>query len=188
MGRLRQNAHSPSSDLQNSRPGPVLLPGRQLSNAQRNPSSAPQRIWAALKNYVANTAVTWPGRLRQIHSFFRARSPDEMLDTAAPWTAHGCRRVTSRTSGMPLRQQGHNDVQRGLQAGRRWPRTACRQWIAGGNQRRRLPWASGSKKVSPGRDGHSGGSRRISIGSLRGAGLSPSHLSTAPASLTFAPQ
>jgi hypothetical protein len=31
--------------------------------------------------------VTWPGRLRQIHSFFRARSPDEMLDTAAPWTS-----------------------------------------------------------------------------------------------------
>ena len=25
-------------------------------------------------NYVANTAVTWPGRLRQILSFFRARS------------------------------------------------------------------------------------------------------------------
>jgi hypothetical protein len=36
---------------------------------------------------VANTAVTWPGRLRQIHSFFRNRSPDEMLATAAPWTS-----------------------------------------------------------------------------------------------------
>jgi hypothetical protein len=31
--------------------------------------------------------VTWPGRLRQIHSFFRHRSPDEMLATAAPWTS-----------------------------------------------------------------------------------------------------
>jgi hypothetical protein len=36
---------------------------------------------------VANTAVTWPGRLRQIHSFFRNRSPDQMLATAAPWTS-----------------------------------------------------------------------------------------------------
>jgi transposase len=32
-----------------------------------------ERIWAALKNYMANTAVSWPGRLRQIHSFCRAR-------------------------------------------------------------------------------------------------------------------
>src|SRR5262249_62001657 len=46
-----------------------------------------ERIWAALKNYGPNTAVTWPGRLRQIRSFFRARSPDEMLATAAPWTS-----------------------------------------------------------------------------------------------------
>jgi hypothetical protein len=34
-----------------------------------------ERIWAALKNYVANTAVTWPGRLKQIHAFFRAAIP-----------------------------------------------------------------------------------------------------------------
>ena len=27
------------------------------------------------------------GRLRQIHSFFRNRSPDQMLATAAPWTS-----------------------------------------------------------------------------------------------------
>ena len=44
-----------------------------------------ERIWAALKNYAANTAVTWPGRLRQIHSFFRNCSPDQMLTTEAPW-------------------------------------------------------------------------------------------------------
>jgi hypothetical protein len=47
----------------------------------------PKRIWAALKNYVANTAVTWPGRLRQIRSIFRARSPDQLLAAAAPWTS-----------------------------------------------------------------------------------------------------
>jgi hypothetical protein len=46
-----------------------------------------ERIWGALKNYVASTAVTWPARLRQIHSFFRNRSPGQMLDTAAPWTS-----------------------------------------------------------------------------------------------------
>jgi len=32
-------------------------------------------------------AVTWPGRLRQIHAFFRNRSPDQMLDAAAPWAS-----------------------------------------------------------------------------------------------------
>jgi hypothetical protein len=56
-----------------------------LYGARYSPHDNPvERIWGALKNYVANTAVTWPGRLRQIHSFFRARSPDEMLDAAAP--------------------------------------------------------------------------------------------------------
>ena len=52
-----------------------------------------------LVNYVANTAVTWPGRLRQIHSFFRNRSPGQML---ARRRALDQPRVTSRTSGMPL--------------------------------------------------------------------------------------
>ena len=43
-----------------------------LYGARYSPNDNPaERIWAALKNYVANTAVTWPGRLRQIHSFFR---------------------------------------------------------------------------------------------------------------------
>jgi transposase len=59
-----------------------------LYGARYSPHDNPvERIWAALKNYVASTAVTWPGRLRQIHSFFRNRSPGQMLDTAAPWTS-----------------------------------------------------------------------------------------------------
>ncbi|QLE75740.1 helix-turn-helix domain-containing protein [Streptomyces rectiverticillatus] len=29
--------------------------------------------WAALKTFVANTAVTWPGCRRQVHAFFRSR-------------------------------------------------------------------------------------------------------------------
>ncbi len=59
-----------------------------LYGARYSPHDNPvERIWAALKAYVANTAVSWPGRLRQIRSFFRARSPDQMLDAAAPWTS-----------------------------------------------------------------------------------------------------
>jgi transposase len=59
-----------------------------LYGARYSPHDNPaERIWAALKNYVANTAVSWPARLRQIRSFFRTRSPDEMLATAAPWTS-----------------------------------------------------------------------------------------------------
>lgn len=59
-----------------------------LYGARYSPHDNPaERVWAALKNYVANTAVSWPRRLRQIHSFFRNRSPDQMLATAAPWTS-----------------------------------------------------------------------------------------------------
>ena len=85
-GDLRQRQHPP-------RPQGHRLPGEAprlelLYGARYSPHDNPaERIWAALKNYVANTAVTWPGRLRQIHSFFRARSPDQMLATAAPWTS-----------------------------------------------------------------------------------------------------
>ena len=74
-----------------------------LYGARYSPHDNPvERIWGALKNYVANTAVTWPGRLKQIHAFFRNRSPGQMLNAAAPWTSPGCPRVTSRTSGMSL--------------------------------------------------------------------------------------
>jgi DDE superfamily endonuclease len=59
-----------------------------LYGARHSPHDNPaERIWAALKNYVANTAVSWPARLRQIHSFLRNRSPGQMLATAAPWTS-----------------------------------------------------------------------------------------------------
>jgi hypothetical protein len=54
-----------------------------LYGARQSPHDNPvEWIWGGLKN----SAVNWPGRLRQIHAFFRARSPDQMLDTAAPWT------------------------------------------------------------------------------------------------------
>jgi hypothetical protein len=59
-----------------------------LHGARYSPHGNPvERIWGGLKNYVANTAVTWPGRLRQVHAFFRARSPAQLLAAAAPWTS-----------------------------------------------------------------------------------------------------
>jgi DDE superfamily endonuclease len=55
-----------------------------LYGARYSPHDNPvERIWAALKNYAANTAVSWPGRLRQIHSFFRDRSRPRISVTAA---------------------------------------------------------------------------------------------------------
>ncbi|MEU6722015.1 IS630 family transposase [Nonomuraea sp. NPDC046802] len=59
-----------------------------LYGARYSPHDNPvERIWAALKAFIANTAVTWPGRRRQIHAYFRARSPDQLLTAAAPWTS-----------------------------------------------------------------------------------------------------
>jgi len=59
-----------------------------LYGARYSPHDNPvERIWGALKNYLANTAVTWPGRLRQVRAFIRARSPDQLLAAAAPWTS-----------------------------------------------------------------------------------------------------
>ena len=59
-----------------------------LYGARYSPHDNPaERIWGALTNYLANTAVTSPVRLRQIHSFFRKRSPGQMLATAAPRTS-----------------------------------------------------------------------------------------------------
>jgi transposase len=59
-----------------------------LFGARYSPHDNPvERIWAALKAFIANTAVSWPGRLRQIHAFFRARSPNQLLTAAAPWTS-----------------------------------------------------------------------------------------------------
>jgi hypothetical protein len=76
-----------------ARPGPWTYlekhPGLELLyGARYSPHDNPvERIWAALKNYVANTAVSWPGRLLQIRSFSRNRPPDQILATAAPWTS-----------------------------------------------------------------------------------------------------
>jgi transposase len=61
---------------------------RLLFGARYSPHDNPvERIRAALKAHIANTAVTWPGRLRQLHAFFRQRSPTQLLTTAAPWSS-----------------------------------------------------------------------------------------------------
>jgi transposase len=61
---------------------------RLIYGATYSPHDNPaERIWAALKTHVANTAVTWTERIHQARTFFRQRAPDQMLTTAAPWTS-----------------------------------------------------------------------------------------------------
>jgi hypothetical protein len=59
---------------------------RLVYGARYSPHHNPvERIWGALKTYLANTpTLTMAGRLRQVHAFFRHRTPDQMLHTAAP--------------------------------------------------------------------------------------------------------
>jgi hypothetical protein len=74
-----------------------------LYGARFSPHDNPvERIWGALKNYVANTAVSWPGRLRQIRSFFAHAHPVRCSIPPRPGPVPGCRPVTSRAFGMPL--------------------------------------------------------------------------------------
>jgi hypothetical protein len=60
------------------------------------PMPGPCHTWYLTHEYLSRDqtcdlqefqVATWPGRLRQIHSFFRTRSPDQMLAAAAPWTS-----------------------------------------------------------------------------------------------------
>ena len=46
-----------------------------------------ERIRAALKAETANTAVTFTDRTHQARTFFRSRTPAQMLTTAAPWSS-----------------------------------------------------------------------------------------------------
>jgi transposase len=59
---------------------------RVLHGARYSPHDNPvERIWAALKAWLANSpTLSIQGRVRQVHAFFRARSPAQMLATAAP--------------------------------------------------------------------------------------------------------
>jgi DDE superfamily endonuclease len=59
---------------------------RLLYGARYSPHHNPvERIWGALKGSLANRrTLTMAGRLRQVHAFFRARSPAQVLATTAP--------------------------------------------------------------------------------------------------------
>jgi len=46
-----------------------------------------ERIWATLKAEIANTAVSFTDRIHQARTFFRTRTPAQMLATAAPWSS-----------------------------------------------------------------------------------------------------
>lgn len=74
-----------------------------LYGARYSPHDNPaERIWAALKNYVANTAVTCrAGSGRSTPSSATAH-PARCWPPPRPGPAPGYRPVTSRTSGMPL--------------------------------------------------------------------------------------
>jgi transposase len=57
-----------------------------LHGARYSPHDNPvERIWGALKAWLANSpTLTIQGRVRQVHAYFRQRSPTQMLATAAP--------------------------------------------------------------------------------------------------------
>ena len=62
---------------------------RVLHGARPSPHDNPvERIWGALKAWLANNpTLTIQGRVRQVHAFLRARSPAQILATAAPHTS-----------------------------------------------------------------------------------------------------
>jgi transposase len=73
-----------------------------LHGARYSPHDNPvERVWGALKAWLANTpTLTIQGRVRQVHAFFRQRSPAELLATAAPhsspWLPEGYQAVAQR--------------------------------------------------------------------------------------------
>jgi transposase len=60
-----------------------------IEGAKYSPQDNPvERIWAVMKQHIANTApATIADRVRQAHAFFRNRTSDQNLTTAAPWTS-----------------------------------------------------------------------------------------------------
>ena len=61
---------------------------RLVYGAAYSPHDNPvERVWAALKTDLANTALTWTERIHQARVFFRQRAPDQTLTTAAPWSS-----------------------------------------------------------------------------------------------------
>jgi transposase len=75
-----------------------------LHGARYSPHDNPvERIWGALKAWLANSpTLTIQGRVRQVHAFFRERSPHRCWRLPRRTAHRGYPRVTCRTSGRPL--------------------------------------------------------------------------------------
>jgi transposase len=60
-----------------------------IEGAKYSPQDNPvERVWAGLKHHIANTALaTMADRVRQTHAYFRGRTTEQTLTTAAPWTS-----------------------------------------------------------------------------------------------------
>jgi transposase len=60
-----------------------------IQGAKYSPQDNPvERVWAGLKQHLANTApATMADRIRQTHAYFRGRTTEQTLTTAAPWTS-----------------------------------------------------------------------------------------------------
>lgn len=60
-----------------------------IEGAKYSPQDNPvERVWAGLKQRLANTApATMSDRVRQTHAYFRNRTDEQTLTTAAPWTS-----------------------------------------------------------------------------------------------------
>jgi transposase len=60
-----------------------------VHGARYSPHDNPvERVWGSLKRALANNpTLTMAGRIRQVHAFFRARAPTQLLATAAPWSS-----------------------------------------------------------------------------------------------------
>jgi transposase len=78
---------------------------RVLHGARYSPHDNPvERVWGALKTWLANNpTLTIQGRIRQVHGFFRDRSPRRCWRPPRRTAHPGCPRVTCRTSGRPIR-------------------------------------------------------------------------------------
>ncbi len=79
-----------------------------VHGARYSPHDNPvERIWDALKAWLANNpTLTIQGRVRQVHAFFRGRTPAQMLATAAPHIAPwlgkaACKQPCGRSPRLP---------------------------------------------------------------------------------------
>jgi hypothetical protein len=60
-----------------------------IEGAKYSPQDNPvERIRAGLKQHIANTPpATMADRVRQTHAYFRGRTTEQALTTAAPWNS-----------------------------------------------------------------------------------------------------